>query len=1255
MRTKKEVGKQFIVIGTLVVVAIIITVLNVKIIFNVTNKQTEELGSLQMESIRGELQQTLDDAELVTVQVANEIDILRTKGNPQSVIDQYLITKKRELSSGSCINVYAAGSDWYSIPDFVEPENFDPTQRIWYTGAKQEESNAFITQPYIDLATGNVCFTVSRLLSDGETVVALDYNLSKMQDYINELSDDGRTPIIVAESGEIVGYADASQLGRLISEALPEYVEILELEKSNAKQVVLPKTINGVSQTIFCGKTENNWYLILCVNNSELYRGSYNQLIWLCLVNAVLILAILLLYLLAVRNRRRTEATLKVREDFLSQMSKELKLPIASIINISNPNIGNDSPDSMEKIRESAFRLSDMVDNLISYSNIVKYEKEDESIGIESKFSNNFNRRIRVAIIGVIIIAMAISVYLFSESRIRLGSQSIKEEASLYENELSQWITEQKSILSMFCNTITANPDILEDYEGAVKFLDDITKKYSDISVVYMTNPEAEHTVIMNNGWEPSEGWYVEERQWYIDTMNSKDGFNISSPYFDEQTGLYCVTFSQRVYDKNGAFLGNFGIDFYMDKLIDILGESYSDTGYAFLVDGEGNIINHPNAYYQMTQNGAYSVFDTEYKNVYADESTIGYINDYNNTRMACVANKNVDSQFTVIVVKNWWSIFGNIIIYCAIFVVMFGACVFAVYYLINQLMKWQEKANEKLRKAVNAATEAGEAKSQFLAQMSHEIRTPINAVLGMNEMILRESTDSTIQEYATDIKGAGRTLLSLINSILDFSKIEDGKMEIMEVEYATFSFVNDLVNMVSERASQKGLELKLEIDEQLPSVLYGDDLRIRQIVTNLLSNAVKYTHSGTVTLKMQGNKIGEEEYLLFVAVSDTGIGIREEDKAILCTSFQRLDQERNRNIEGTGLGLSIVSKLLQMMGSELQIESVYGEGSSFYFEIRQKIVDATPLGDYSNKRINVNESDKLHVYAPEASILVVDDNEVNLKVARSLLKINGIDIHTASSGVQCIDAVQQHVYDIIFLDHMMPGMDGIETLNQMLNKKLIDEHSIVIALTANAVVGAKEKYLEAGFTDYLSKPIDIDNLEEKLVKYLPKEKVDYRKGGDSKTSETAHASETITTENAAVSEPSLTASDTGSESQTPTSEGESENVSTSVIDREMALKFLLGDEDVYKEIVQVYIETSDEKIMELDKHYDDKNWKGFEIVVHSIKSSSLSVGAQKLSDLAKAMEFAAKEENAAFIEDNYFNLLTMFQEALTELRAYLA
>lgn len=1240
----KQTKNSFGLIIVILLIALVVTTLNIRMIFNVTSRQTEELGTLQMNGIRAELQSTLDAARQDALIVSSEVGLILQRNESTEVLEYYLRTKKDNFSESSCINVYAAGPDWHVIPDFEEPEDFDPAAREWYIGAVQEAGRVYISQPYMDLASDNVCFTVARYLEEADAVVSLDYNLLKVQDYIKAMSEGGRAALIVTEDGRIAGYNDTTQLGKSLADVLPEYVDILELEKNNKNLVVLPQTIDGVKQTVFCSKTENNWYLILCVNTAELYKSSYQQMAWLTLVNAGLILTIVSLYMLSLRNRRKAERALRVREEFLAGMSTELRSPLSAIINNSNPDLNIPAQEGMERIRESALRLSDMVDNLLSYSNIVTTtEKQKKRENDEFHFTG-MNKRIRSAIIGIILFTMIISAVIFSASNLRLGNQQLQQESDHYEYALSQWIVEQKSILSMFCNMITANPEILNDYDRCIQFLDDITRNYKDISVVYMTNPEAEHTVMMNNGWQPEEGWYVEERQWYIDTINSQTGFNISSPYFDEQTGLYCVTFSQRVYDKNGRFLGNFGIDFYMDKLIDILGESYTDTGYAFLVDADGSIINHPYAYYQMTQSTSSNILDKNYKNAYANRGAITRIKDYDNATKACIAVQNTDSNFTVVVVRNWWSIYGSIILVCSLFVLLFGICVYAVYYLISRLMKWQVSVNEQLQEAVDSATAAGKAKSQFLAQMSHEIRTPINAVLGMNEMIIRESSENSIKEYAADIQSAGRTLLSLINSILDFSKIEDGKMEIVNIEYDTSSMINDLVNMISERAAKKNLELKLDIDPNLPMTLYGDDMRIRQVITNLLTNAVKYTESGSVTLKMSGNLLEGNRLALNVSVTDTGIGIRDEDKDMLCQSFQRLDQERNHNIEGTGLGLSIVSKLLAMMDSDLKIDSVYGEGSTFYFSVEQGIVTAEPIGDYSKHHAEAMKSmdGSAFLYAPTAQILIVDDNEMNLKVARNLMKRNGIIPETVTSGMQCISAVENKKYDIIFLDHMMPGMDGIETLHQLKHKNLVDEDSVIIALTANAISGAKEMYMEEGFRDYLSKPIDVNRLEQKLVKYLPEEKISYKSTEEKKPMPEEKPGEETTAKEALPETPAA---------EVPAAE---EETGGGLINYELGMGYCANDPEFYREVAEAYLEEADEKLEKLDGFYEAQDWKNYAIIAHAIKSTSLTIGAESLSTLAKEHEFAGKEERAEDIDASYVDFLELYQNVLMELKAKL-
>ena len=393
------------------------------------------------------------------------------------------------------------------------------------------------------------------------------------------------------------------------------------------------------------------------------------------------------------------------------------------------------------------------------------------------------------------------------------------------------------------------------------------------------------------------------------------------------------------------------------------------------------------------------------------------------------------------------------------------------------------------IEKEKRLAVAASESKAKFLANMSHEIRTPINVVIGMNEMILRENKDQVIGEYAQNIKNASRMLLSLINDVLDFSKIEAGKLEIVPNEYPTASIITDVLLGAEVRAKQKQKQLQIisEIDESLPAVLYGDDIRIKQVLNNLLSNAVKYTENGSVTFSAE--RLDEDDgFSLRFHVKDTGIGIRNEDMEKLFGSFERLELSKNRYIQGIGLGLNIAKQLVTAMGGTIDVQSKYGIGTCFTVVIPQQIVDDTPMNE-KPKAVAVADTkteEKKHFYAPDAKVLAVDDNKLNLKVIQALMKRSAVQLDLANGGEECLQMTKDKKYDLILMDHMMPEPDGIQTLHMLKDDKTnINCDTKVIVLTANAIEGMHEEYLKEGFEDYLSKPVEVDKLESVLAKYI--------------------------------------------------------------------------------------------------------------------------------------------------------------------------
>lgn len=532
------------------------------------------------------------------------------------------------------------------------------------------------------------------------------------------------------------------------------------------------------------------------------------------------------------------------------------------------------------------------------------------------------------------------------------------------------------------------------------------------------------------------------------------------------------------------------------------------------------------------------------------------------------------------------------------------------------------------MKELVLQTEDANRAKTNFVSNMSHEIRTPMNSIVGITEILLRSHHSPKEQEYLLNIQSSGRVLLTIINDVLDCSKMESGKMQLFDEPYDTFSLFHDLKISMENRIANCPLELIYDIDPDIPCTLKGDMGRIRQIITNLVNNAIKYTEKGSIRFTVRVRQKNADKVMLYYAVEDTGIGIRKEDQKILFDAFQRVEIDRNRYVEGTGLGLTISQNLVNMMGGVIEVESEYGKGSKFYFTIEQTIVDPTPMSavNYEQQKSGVIEKEAESLFiAPGAHILLVDDNDLNLVVAKDLLKPLQMQIDTAENGMQAVDLVQRNHYDLVLMDHMMPVMDGIvatKTIRELPDEKY--KKLPIIALTANAMVDARKEFLNAGMNGFVAKPIDFTRICNQLKLWLPKELVQEVSGEEAKQ---------------------LLMNDISD------SEIQPENPETG-FSFEEGVKHC-GSKAALMKTIRIFYRMIDSKANKIEQCLKEGLISDYVIEIHALKSSALLIGAVPLSEAAKELEDYGKQGKTEVLEEKTPDVLTLYRDLKNILRPY--
>ena len=1113
--------------------------------------------------------------------------------------------------------------------DFVSDGTIDYAhERDWFTAAAGT-GELFYSTPYLDSDSGKPVITISKAVYKDnklQGVFAADIFVDVLVDIISkaEVAQNSYAFLVdsnlcmVVHPNEAYAFDDVPH-GVMDVPGAP-YGDVISKIRSGSNETVYLVDYDGVTRGVAVSEMKNTgWFVGIATSKTELMRGMDS------LGQGYLIAAAIALVIVG---------------------------GVAFFITFALGKARGEMPSKEEKVR-------------------VREKKQEEKKEKAKKRPSDAAREFRIApLVPVLVIFLLMAVMVIYTSRAissvsaanirEVGEDRISASAAQLENYLemnrsSLWVTADTvdHMVRSGGTTEEIHNYIVEETENQSSHFDEnITGFYAYVKGEYLDG--------LN--WTPPENYDPTKRDWYLNALEGNGEAVIIPPYVDAQTKDVIISICRMLSSGTDVV----SVDVRMNHIQDIVSDlQIKGKGYGFIIDGDGLIIAH-------RDDGKKGDFMTETESQLALMDKIIAVGNGNfeittdGQRNNVFVRKILDQWYVVIVISNQelllevrQQIAVNVLICVVIFLLIatsyyFGQRREKKYSRRIEEMRAEEQKQAYEAKALKlekeAADRANEAKSSFLAEMSHEIRTPINAVLGMNEMIVREIDDAressvlgereaqtfdNIGGYAANIESAGGSLLSVINDILDFSKIESGKLEIVEAEYKLSSLLNDVSNMIFFRAKEKGLDFSVSVDGSIPDHLCGDAVRIRQVIINLLTNAVKYTETGSVRMTVAGKEEKDAEngdrILLSVSVTDTGIGIREDDIEKLFRKFQRVDMEHNSTVEGTGLGLAITHSLVEKMGGQIGVKSVYGSGSTFTARFPQRIVSREPVGDFRERFENskrVSRKRRASFRAPEARILIVDDTQMNLSVAVGLLKKTEIRIDTATSGPQAIGLAASERYDLILMDQRMPGMDGAEALNRIRALEGgVGADVPVICLTADAVIGAKEKYLAEGFDDYLSKPIDVGALEEIIKKYLPQDKLIAESGdavpdGDGETADEAVGFDRLR--------------EAGVFSET-------------------GLSYCRGDAELYRSVLADYSVSAAEKEENLGKYFDAMDFRNYGIYVHSLKSTSRTIGAEELSDLAAELEAAAEREDADTIRNKHGEMMRLYRrvtEALTEFAA---